>query len=74
MQEAANIRMRSEPHWNEVRTSDATFAYRCQDAVMTIFPDGSWRCEIPQGFSMSISTGKFGQLDAFLKQLVADNL
>jgi hypothetical protein len=74
MHESAVILMRSHPEWLELPTSDANHVFQCKDAVMTIFPDGSWQCEIPQRLSKSISTGKVHHLDEFLNQFVTDNL
>jgi hypothetical protein len=75
MHEAANVLIRSYPNWVEEQTTDATFVYRDKDSVMTVFPDGSWSCVIPQKGrpTPQIRKGKLKDLDAFLAQFAADN-
>jgi hypothetical protein len=73
MHEVATSLMRSTPNWTELATSDANFAFQYQDALMTIFPDGSWRCVIPQGLTEAISQGNVNNLDQFLKAFALAN-
>ncbi len=73
MHEVATILMRSSPGWVEYKTSDATFVFQFRDACMTVFPDGSWRCTIPQGLTQAISEGSVSTLEKFLKEFAAAN-
>jgi hypothetical protein len=73
MHEVATILMRSTPNWTELATSDANFVFQFRDATMTIFPDGSWRCVIPQGLTEAISQGNVNNLEQFLKDFALAN-
>jgi hypothetical protein len=73
MHEVATILMRSAPGWIEIPTSDATFGFQFADATMTIFPDGSWRCESPQGLTRAVSQGNVNNLEKFLQNFAAAN-
>ena len=73
MHEVATILMRSTPNWAELATFDANFVFQYKDAVMTIFPDGSWRCVIAQGFVQTVSEGNVNNLEQFLKDFALAN-
>jgi hypothetical protein len=73
MHEAATILMRSAPGWVEHQASDANFLFQYKDAVMTVFPDGSWRCVIPQGYTQAIRSGNLNNLERFLQDFAAAN-
>jgi hypothetical protein len=73
MHEAATILMRSTPGWIEHTTSDANFAFQYKDAIMTIFPDGSWRCVIPRGLMQTTSEGNVNNLEQFLNEFALAN-
>jgi hypothetical protein len=73
MHEVATILMRRTPGWFEHETSDANFVFQCKDAIMTIFPDGSWRCVTPQGLSQAASKGNVNGLEKFLNEFAAAN-
>ncbi len=73
MHEVATILMRATPGWIEHATSDATFVFQYKDAIMTIFPDGSWRCVSPQGLTQAVSKGNVNNLEEFLNEFAAAN-
>jgi hypothetical protein len=73
MHEVATILMRGTPGWIEHTTYDANFAFQYKDAIMTIFPDGSWRCVMPQGLTQAVSTGTVNNLEKFLTDFAALN-
>jgi hypothetical protein len=69
----ALILMRSAQGWIEHPTSDATFVFQYKDAVMTIFPDGSWQCLGPYGLPQAVSRGTVNNLEQFLNEFSAAN-
>jgi|GEM_PF-5294114 len=73
MHEVATILMRSAPGWIEHQTSDATFLFQFGDAMMTIFPNGNWRCVIPQGLTQAVRRGSANNLEQFLKDFATAN-
>jgi hypothetical protein len=73
MHEVAIILMRATPRWIEHETSDANFIFQYKDAIMTIFPDGSWRCVMPLGLTQATSEGNVNNLEQFLKDFAALN-
>jgi hypothetical protein len=73
MHEVATILMRSTPGWTEHPTSDANFVFQFKDAVMTIFPDGSWQCVNPHGLTAAMSRGNVNNLEQFLKAFALAN-
>jgi hypothetical protein len=73
LHEVATILMRSEPGWIEHETSDATFVFQYKDAIMTIFPDGSWDCVMPRGLTQMTGRGIVNNLEMFLKEFAALN-
>ena len=73
MHEVATTLMRSTPGWVEVPTSDATFVFQFGDAVMTIFPDGSWRCVNTHRLVQRVAEGKLALLEKFLREFAAAN-
>jgi hypothetical protein len=74
MHEVATLLMRSAPGWIEHQTMDATFVFQCRDAILTVFPDGSWKCVIPQGVTQAIRQGTVHNLEQFLNDFAAANL
>ncbi len=74
MHEVATILMRSTPGWTEHPTSDTNFVFQFKDAIMTIFPDGSWRCVGPATrLTKVITQGKVHNLEKFLQDFAAVN-
>jgi hypothetical protein len=73
MHEVATILMRYAPGWLEHQTSDEAFVFQNRDAIMTIFPDGSWRCTIPQGLTQAIRQGSVHTLERFLAEFAVAN-
>jgi hypothetical protein len=73
MHEVAIILMRSAPGWIELKTSGASSVFEYKDAIMTIFPDGSWMCAVPGGFKENVGHGKVKDLEKFLKDFAAAN-
>ncbi len=73
MHEAATILMRSTPGWIEHQTSDATFLFQFGDAMMTVFPNGNWRCVAPQSMTQAVRQGSMNNLGQFLKDFAAAN-
>jgi hypothetical protein len=57
----------------EHQTSDANSIFQFKDAVMTISPDGKWRCVIPQGITQAIRSGNVENLEQFLTEFAAVN-
>jgi hypothetical protein len=72
MWEAAVIYMRSAG-WTEIPTTDANHVFQFKDAVMTIFPNGNWRCVNPQGLTQAIRQGNVNNLEKFLQDFAAVN-
>ena len=73
MHEMATILMRSRPGWIEHPTSDANFVFQFKDTIMTIFPNGNWRCINPQGLTQAIRQGNVNNLQKFLQDFAAVN-
>ncbi len=73
MHEVATILMRSASGWLEHQTLDATFVFQNRDAVMVIYPNGNWRCTIPQGLTTAKGEGSVHNLEQFLKDYEAAN-
>jgi hypothetical protein len=73
MHEVATILMRSTPGWIEHATLDANFAFQFKDAVMTIFPNGSWRCVSPERLTQAVRQGNVNELEEFLRDFAAVN-
>lgn len=73
MHEVATSLMRSIPGWAEVPTSDASLVFQFGDAIMTIFPDGSWRCLNAHRLVQNIRAGKLVELEKFLQDFAAAN-
>jgi hypothetical protein len=73
MHEVATILMRSTLGWIEHATSDANFVFQFKDAVMTIFPNGNWRCVSPHGLTQAVHQGNVNNLEKFLQDFAALN-
>jgi hypothetical protein len=73
MHEVAVVLLRSAPGWIEIPTSDATSLFQFQDATMTIFPDGSWRCVAPNRFGGIVAEGKLALLEKFIHAFATAN-
>lgn len=74
MHEMATILLRSTPGWVEQQTSDAHFVFHFKDAVMTVFPNGNWRCVAPRTrLVKGVAQGKVGQLESFLQTWATAN-
>jgi hypothetical protein len=65
--------MRSAPGWVEVCSQDNTRQFQNGDAVMTIFPNGNWRCVARQGLTQAVRQGSVSNLEQFLKDFAAVN-
>jgi hypothetical protein len=66
MWEAAVIYMRSAPGWVEMPTTNANHVFQFQEVVMTIFPNGNWRCVAPNRLVEEVRTGTVHNLEKFL--------
>lgn len=60
--------MRAQPGWVEVSPSGANTVYQFQDAIMTIFPNGNWRCIGPESrLTTGAASGNVNNLEKFLQ-------
>jgi hypothetical protein len=68
MHEVANTYMRAQTGWVEVSSPNANTVYQFKDAVMTIFPNGSWRCVGPKSrLTTGVAVGNVNNLELFLQ-------
>jgi hypothetical protein len=72
MHEGAVILMRAAPGWFEHQTSNATYLFQNRDAMVTIFPNGSWRCT-RQGSALVVRKGSVNNLEQFLNEFAVCN-
>jgi hypothetical protein len=74
MWEMAAILMRAAPGWMERQASGSNLVFQFKDAIMTIFPNGNWRCVAPQTrLVQGVAQGKVSQLEKFLQGWAAAN-
>lgn len=75
MIEEALIIVRSYDGWFEVLTylTNANRVFQFKDVLLTIFPDGRWTCDQPQGVIFTKHKGTLSQLENFLAAFAVAN-
>lgn len=75
MHEVATTLMRSARGWFEHQSLSANLLFQNRDAVMTIFPDGSWECKFHEGFTETerVLRGSVHNLEQFLRDFAEVN-
>jgi hypothetical protein len=74
-EEAISLMRSATPKWTPISVSDGTSMFQRGDTIMTIFPDGNWRCVSPDGLQgeRNFWGNDVNDLKEFLEKFVAAN-